>query len=215
MTSEKIISTLTRIETLIKEKDFYSVFDIIEKERAAAEAEIRSQKAKTGGKKSIYSAACRILKNAPATMECLRYAYKNNGFITVCDSFCAVQINENNAPELPELPSEKTYVNIDRIVDGAADACDEPVTLPDVQSLKAFIKIEKAKQKCEKIKTPLIYELKTRNFSVFVNAEFLLNVIECLPGATARAAKPLAALFFESENGRGVLLPARPQKYRT
>lgn len=76
---------------------------------------------------------------------------------------------------------------------------NKPIVLPDIDKLRAYIKIKKAeKSKC------IIFSFG----HVVVNANFLLDMMEALPGAKAYSDENSKhSLYFESEEGVGLLLP--------
>lgn len=193
---------------------------IIHALQEAAEKEQRAEKAKTNGTKTIYTAATRILKNSAAYNQArpaLLYSYNDGTRVNVCDGFSLIQFNAETAPELPALPEKMNYIDAARIMDPATDNADA-VTLPAVNDLKNYIKIEKAKKKAAKDKTAPVYILTTESGrEIHTNAIYLLDVMECLPGATAKANTHsiIKPLYFESENGRGILCPVRPKEGAT
>lgn len=190
--------------------------EIIHALQEAAETEQRAEKAKSNGKKTIYAAAMRVLKNSAAYNQprpALLYSYNDGQHVSVCDGFRLVQFNAETAPELPALPDKMEYVNVARLINDTADNTDA-ATLPAVADLKNYIKIEKAKKKAARDKNAPIYILTTESGQkIYTNANYLLDILECLPGAVAKASTrgPLRAVYFESENGRAMLCTIRPE----
>ena len=43
--------------------------------------------------------------------------------------------------------------------------------------------------------------------NLWVNPQYLLNVMECLPDCKAYAANKISPIYFKSENGDGVVMP--------
>ena len=209
-----IITACQKAKEALKNNMNGNAAEIINALQEAAEMDQRAEKAKTNGKKSIYAAAMRILKNSAAynqTRPALHYSYNDGQRVTICDGFQMIQFNAETAPELPALPADMEYINAARLIDPAAENTDA-VTLPNINDLKNYIKIEKAKQKATKNKDGILFKLITNNQNIiFVNAEYLRNVLKCLPGAVARAHanRPLNCIYFENDNGRGLLMPIR------
>lgn len=219
MTNSEIITACERAKTALEGGYNGNALEIINDLQTAAERAQRAEKAKASGKKTIYTAAARILKNSTAyngvaARESLLYAYNDGERVTICDGFRAVQFNAESAPELPTLPESMDYVDIGRIIKPATANADA-VTLPTVQELKNHIKIEKALKKANKDKTKPLYILTAESgLKIYTDAQYLLDVLECLPGATAAASArgPLYPLYFIADNGRGILCPTKPPK---
>lgn len=215
MKNSEIITACERAKQALKNNLNGNAAEIIHALQEAAETEQRAEKAKTNGTKAIYTAATRILKNSAAYNQArpaLLYSYNDGQRVNVCDGFKLIQFNAETAPELPALPEKMQYIDAARVMDPATENA-AAVTLPGISELKNYIKIEKAKKKAAKDKTAPVYVLTTESGQkVHTNAIYLLDVIECLPGATAKASArgPLYPLYFESENGRGILCPVRP-----
>ena len=210
-----IITACQKAKEALKNNLNGNAAEIIHALQEAAETDQRAEKAKTNGTKTIYTAASRILKNSAAYNQArpaLLYSYNDGQHVNVCDGFRLIQFNAETAPELPALPEKMDYIAAARVMDPATGNADA-VTLPGLSELKNYIKIEKAKKKTAKDKTAPVYILTTESGQkVHTNAIYLLDVMECLPGATAKASArgPLYPLYFESENGRGILCPVRP-----
>lgn len=210
-----IITACEKAKKALKNNLNGNAAEIIRALQEAAETEQRAEKAKTNGAKTIYTAATRILKNSAAynsARPALLYSYNDGQRVNVCDGFKLIQLNAETAPELPALPDKMNYIDAARIMEPATGNADA-VTLPEISELKNYIKIEKAKKKATKDKTAPVYILNTENGQkVHTNAIYLLDVMECLPGATAKASAhgPIYPVYFESENGRGILCPVRP-----
>lgn len=212
-----IITACERAKTAINGGYNGNALEIIHELQTAAEKDQRAEKAKTNGTKTICTAATRILKNSAVynkVRPALLYSYNDGQHVNVCDGFKLIQFNTETAPELPALPEKMEYVDAARLINSAAENTDA-VTLPGISELKNYIKIEKAKKKAAKDKSAPIYILNTESGQkVYTNAFYLLDVMECLPGAATKASArgPLYPLYFESENGRGILCPVRPEE---
>lgn len=184
--------------------------DIIEALKEEAAAEIRREEAKNGGKLNRTKAAERVIKSAKASQpfrECFHGAWTDAaGRQCICDSFQAYRLRE--ALPLEPIPPKESPLDLNRIFtknDG------EPLALPDVGELRAYIKTEKARKKATKNdKTPPLYDF--GDGLPAVNAEYLLTALEILPGCTATASKQYPAtrsIYFESEAGDGIICPVR------
>lgn len=215
-----IITACERAKEALKNNLNGNAAAIIHALQEAAETEQRAEKAKTNGTKTIYTAATRILKNSAAYNQArpaLLYSYNDGQRVNVCDGFKLIQLNAETAPELPALPEKMSYINAARLMDPATDNADA-VTLPGISELKNYIKIEKAKKKAAGDKTAPTYILNTESGrEIHTNALYLLDIMECLPGATAKANahSVIHPVYFESANGRGILCPVRPKEGAT
>ena len=193
----------------LKNGDSRNAAEIIEAMKEEAAAEIRREEAKNGGKLNRTKAAERVIKSAKASQpfrDCFHGFWKDsNGLQCICDSFQAYRLRE--ALPLEPIPPKASTIDLSRIIEPNQGA---PLALPDVGELRAYIKTEKARKKAAKDKTPPLYDF--GDGLPAVNAEYLLNALELLPGCTATAShvRPLAnTIYFKSEAGDGVICPVR------
>ena len=211
MKTDRLLTELRKIEAnlLTDEPAAYIALQNLIDE---VEEEIRDEANRESGKGSIAKAAQSILKMAVKVnngRECLHKAYRTSRSLNVCDGFRAVRFNLDTAPVLPEHPaSYKDYPDIDRII-GSTVNNTVTINVPSRASLVAYIKTEKARLKAKKDKSD-VRLIMTDGYgrAVHVNAEFLLDMLDALPGATVtvdpRRLKT-AMLYFKAENGDGVL----------
>lgn len=174
------------------------------------EADMLIEQSKKSGTKSIVTAANRIIKNA----ELLKRSSVLEGMFTnqtrdgstlycVCDSFVAIRFNDK--PFLPEIDSkhhgqEMQLEQIVKPMDGSKE-----IALPDISELKVYIKTHKIKEKNnpKKVADYLLDE----ELNLWVNPQYLLNAMECLPDCKAYAANRISPIYFKAENGDGVVMP--------
>ena len=173
------------------------------------EADMLIEQSKKSGTKSIVTAANRIIKNAELLKKPLLTGMFTNQtrdgstLYCVCDSYVAIRFNEK--PLLPEI-DEKWHgqeMQLEQIVK-PMDGSNE-ITLPDISELKVYIKTHKIKEKNnpKKVADYLLDE----KLNLWVNPQYLLNVMECLPDCKAYAANRISPIYFEAENGDGVVMP--------
>ena len=173
------------------------------------EADMLIEQSKKSGTKSIVTAANRIIKNAELLKKPLLAGMFTNQtrdgstLYCVCDSFVAIRFNEK--PFLPEI-DEKWHgqeMQLEQIVK-PMDGSNE-ITLPDISELKVYIKTHKIKEKNnpKKVADYLLDE----KLNLWVNPQYLLNVMECLPDCKAYAANRISPIYFKAENGDGVVMP--------
>ena len=175
--------------------------------------DLAAEEMKKAGRGSALTAAKRIIKRAkqinPAK-EAYHGAWMENGMQCICTGCHAIRLR--TPLDGLEDTNGKEHLDLGKTIAEALYATDSALPLPSVAELKAHIKTEKARLKAENKKANHI----TYDFGPdlpWVNAEYLLDLMEVLPGCTAtiksRGAKrnPLA---FRSDAGDGILLPISP-----
>ena len=173
------------------------------------ESDILIEQSKKSGTKSIVTAANRIIKNAESRnnpmLEGMFTNQTRDGstLYCVCDSYVAIRFNEK--PLLSEI-DEKYHgqeMQLEQIVkpmDGSKE-----IALPDISELKVYIKTHKIKEKNndKKVADYLLDE----ELNLWVNPQYLLNAMECLPDCKVYAANRISPIYFKAENGDGVVMP--------
>lgn len=173
------------------------------------EADMLIEQLKKSGTKSIVTAANRIIKNAESRNKPMLEGMFTNQtrdgstLYCVCDSFVAIRFNEK--PLLPEI-DEKYHgqeMQLEQIVkpmDGSKE-----IDLPDISELKVYIKTHKIKEKNnpKKVADYLLDE----ELNLWVNPQYLLNAMECLPDCKAYAANRISPIYIKNENGDGCVCP--------
>ena len=173
------------------------------------EADMLIEQSKKSGAKSIVTAANRIIKNAELRNKPMlagMFANQTRDGSTlycVCDSYVAIRFNDK--PLLPEI-DEKWHgqeMQLEQIVN-PMDGSKE-ISLPDISELKVYIKTHKIKEKNnpKKVADYLLNE----ELNLWVDPQYLLNAMECLPDCKAYAANRISPIYFEAENGDGVVMP--------
>ena len=173
------------------------------------EADMLIEQSKKSGTRSIVTAANRIIKNAESLKKPLLEGMFTNQtrdgstLYCVCDSFVAIRFNEK--PLLPEIDSkyhgqEMSLEQIVKPMDGSKE-----IALPDISELKVYIKTHKIKKKNnpKKVADYLLDE----KLNLWVNPQYLLNAMECLPDCKAYAANRISPIYFKAENGDGCVCP--------
>lgn len=174
------------------------------------ESDMLIEQYKKSGTKSIVTAANRIIKNAESTgKDVLAGMFTNHTrdgstLYCVCDGYVAIRFNEK--PLLPEIDEkyhgqEMQLEYIVRPMDGAKE-----IALSDIAELKVFIKTHKIKEKNnpKKVADYLLNE----ELNLWINPQYLLNAMECLPDCKAYAANRISPIYFKADNGDGVVMPA-------
>lgn len=209
MTTEKLYDTIKGWRDCFDAAGLYLVAKDMDTTLKQLEADMLIEQSKKSGTKSIVGAANRIIKNA----ELWNKLMLNGMFINkdkygeakycVCDGFVAIRFNEK--PLLPEI-DEKYHgqeMQLEQIVkpmDGSKE-----IILPDIGELKVYIKTHKIKEKnnSKKVADYLLDE----ELNLWVNPQYLLNAMECLPNCKAYAANRISPIYFKAENGDGVVMP--------
>lgn len=209
MTTEKLYDTIKGWRDCFDAAGLYLVAKDMDTTLKQLEADMLIEQSKKSGTKSIVSAANRIIKNA----ELWNKLMLNGMFINkdkygeakycVCDGFVAIRFNEK--PLLPEI-DEKYHgqeMQLEQIVkpmDGSKE-----IELPDIAELKMFIKTHKIKEKNnpKKVADYLLNE----ELNLWVNPQYLLNAMECLPDCKAYAANRISPIYVKAENGDGCVCP--------
>ena len=173
------------------------------------EDDILIDQSKKSGTKSIVTAANRIIKNAELRKKPILEGMFTNQtkdgstLYCVCDSYVAIRFNEK--PLLPEI-DEKWHgqeMQLEQIVKPMDDS--KEISLPNISELKVYIKTHKIKEKNnpKKVADYLLNE----ELNLWVNPQYLLNAMECLPDCKAYAANRISPIYFKAENGDGVVMP--------
>lgn len=169
------------------------------------ESDMLIEQYKKSGTKSIVTAANRIIKNAESTgRDMLMGMFENKDKCgetkyCICDSFVAIRFNEK--PPLPEIDKKwhGQEMQLEQIVRPTYDS--KEIVLPDISELKVYIKTHKIKEKNnpKKVDDYLLDE----ELGLWVNPQYLLNAMECLPDCKAYAANRISPIYFKAENGDG------------
>lgn len=177
---------------------------------ATVERDISRENAKKSGSLSRLKAAERVIKSAKKQPRpALHGAWIADGMQYICDAYRAARFPE--PLPLEKIPENIPPIDAARFFSDASKNAGECLNLPDIGTLKAYIKSEKAARKAEKNKTPLAWDFGENLPDV--DAEFLLDFLEMFPDATAIANKtrPLwGMIYFSAPDGaEGVLLPVK------
>ena len=173
------------------------------------EIDMLIEQSKKSGTKSTVTAANRIIKNAKLRNKPMLEGMFTNQtrdgstLYCVCDGYVAIRFNEK--PLLPEI-DEKWHgqeMNLEYVVN-PTDGSKE-ITLPDIGELKVYIKTHKIKEKNnpKKVADYLLDE----ELNLWINPQYLLNAMECLPDCKAYAANRISPIYVKAENGDGVVMP--------
>lgn len=209
MTTEKLYDTIKTWRDSVTAEGMIATGAEMDNVLKQLESDMLIEQSKKSGTKSIVTAANRIIKNAESTgKDVLAGMFENKDRYgetkyCVCDGFVAIRFNEK--PFLPEI-DEKYHgqeMQLEYIVKPMDDS--KEITLPDISELKVYIKTHKIKEKNNprKVADYLLNE----ELNLWVNPQYLLNAMECLPDCKAYAANRISQIYFKAENGDGVVMP--------
>ena len=209
MTTEKLYDIIKSWRDSCDTAGLYLVANDMNITLKQLEADMLIEQSKKSGTKSIVTAANRIIKNAESLKKPLlagmftNHTRDGSTLYCVCDSYVAIRFNEK--PLLPEIDEKYNgqEMHLEQIVkpmDGSKE-----ITLPDIGELKVYIKTHKIKEKNnpKKVADYLLNE----ELNLWVNPQYLLNAMECLPDCKAYAANRVSPIYFKAENGDGVVMP--------
>lgn len=209
MTTEKLYDTIKGWRDSCNTAGLYLVAKDMDITLKQLETDMLIKQSKKSGTKSIVTAANRIIKNAEShNKPMLEGMFTNqtkdgSTLYCVCDGFVTIRFNEK--PLLPEIDSKYRgqEMQLEQIVRPIYDS--EEIVLPDIGELKVYIKTHKIKEKNnpKKIADYLLNE----ELNLWVNPQYLLNAMECLPDCKAYAANRISPIYFRAENGDGVVMP--------
>ena len=209
MTTEKLYDIIKSWSVRIHDEGFLMMENEMLDVLKSLESDMLIEQSKKSGTKSIVTAANRIIKNAESRNKPMLEGMFTNQtrdgstLYCVCDSYVAIRFNEK--PLLPEI-DEKYHgqeMQLEQIVkpmDGSKE-----IALPDIGELKVYIKTHKIKEKNndKKVADYLLDE----ELNLWVNPQYLLNAMECLPDCKAYAANRISPIYFKAENGDGCVCP--------
>ncbi len=209
MTNEKLYDTIKAWRDSVTAEGMIRMEREMNAVLKQLEADMLMEQSKKSGTKSIVTAANRIIKNAESLNKPVLVGMFTNQtrdgstLYCVCDSFVAIRFNEK--PLLPEIDSKYhgQEIQLEQIVkpmDGS-----KGIVLPYISELKVFIKTHKIKEKNnpKKVADYLLDE----ELNLWVNPQYLLNAMECLPDCKACAGNSVSPVYVEAENGDGVVMP--------
>ena len=211
MTTEKLYDVIKAWSDYVKAEGMIGMSCEMNDILKQLEADMLIEQSKKSGTKSIVTAANRIIKNAESlnkpVLEGMFTNQTRDGstLYCVCDFFVAVRFNEK--PFLPEIDEEwhGQEMQLEHIV-RKPDFCKE-ITLPDISELKVYIKTHEIKEKNnpKKVADYLLDE----ELNLWVNPQYLLNAMECLPDCKAYATNSISPIYVMAENGDGCVCPVK------
>lgn len=173
--------------------------------------------ARASGRGSARVAANRIIKNAICCQprESLHGAWMQDGKQCICDGYHAV-ILDSEIPGLPQVKEDMEKMPLESVFKPLRAHAGARLSLPTTGELKAAIRLHKAEEKAKKAsknRKPATWDF-GKDLPT-VNAEYLLDMLELLPGCTATVSesRPISStIYFQAEGvGEGCLCPTRKE----
>ena len=209
MTTERLYDTIKTWRDSVTAEGMIDTGAEMDNVLKQLEADMLIEQSKKSGTKSIVTAANRIIKNAELRNKPILAGMFTNQtrdgstLYCVCDSYVAIRFNEK--PLLSEIDSKYhgQEMQLEQIVKPMDDS--KEISLPNISELKVYIKTHKIKEKNnpKKVADYLLNE----ELNLWVNPQYLLNAMECLPDCKAYAANRISQIYFKAENGDGVVMP--------
>ena len=168
---------------------------------------------KSAASASVVAAAKRICKSALASsIPGLQGMFFQNGYYCLCDGYRILRL-KSDVTALPRIRDGSTPPDVEKIMKPEIELASHELVLPDLADLKCYLARWKAT--CGK-NEPVAYAI--LNAELFVNPQFLLDMMQALPYAKAyinpdRIGRGM--IYFKAANGDGVLLPVHPNAART
>lgn len=179
--------------------------------------DIAAESCKAAGRSGALNAAKRIIKSAKSKSKTYTHgSWMEGDKQCYCDGYRGVRLKE--ALPTDPVPETEITMTLANVVNPARENAGAVLNLPTISELKAHIKIEKAMNKGKAGKVGKGLNGATWDFGEglpMVDATFLLDMLELLPGCKAVGSKvrpELGPIYFESDAGDGVLLPVRKVK---
>ena len=151
--------------------------------------------------KTVFSAVKRIYENNGDMRPAFYGIFQTGKKWAVCDGYRAVRLN-SDIPELEHVAPEAVQ-SLGRLIDGAKK--EEALELPSVADVKAWIAAHGGKKYATIKPMPL-------GGLTAVNALYLLDMLQALENVRAYIpGSDYEAIYFEGDNGDGILLPVRTE----
>lgn len=196
--AEKVISDTS---------DFLNCFNPFYESAAALLLDAKTRMDKYTSSASVVSAVKRIVKAAlEGANQSLQGMMFQNGMYCVCAGYRILRLKEDVAC-VKHIQATEHTPDLSHLVKDAADTATHQINLPSELDVKTYI------ARCKAVagnKHTYSYQLSE---NVYVNPRYLLDMLQALPGCECwvyaeRAGK--TPIYFNADNGDGVLIPDRP-----
>lgn len=230
MKPEKILEIITRAADALPEDDralfqlmkkapylhnvSYSAGAILGEFANILEREISTNSAKKSGRLTQRRALERIYKATVAKNADCRPAmagtFEQDNARCLCDGYRAIRIKSQDV-EMPASAMPGDPMDLSPIFDGMVSR--PPVSLPSAEWLRAEIKIAAANARGQGVKPSrfgAIAKIHAVQGPVYINAQYLLDMLESVPDyTTATAGTTYAPVYIAGAEGDALVLPIR------
>ena len=154
--------------------------------------------------RAAVAAVNRIYKNCNEARPTMRGLFAYGERFVICDGFRLLRLT-SDISSIPHVENDFDVASVMKDIGPTA----ETLQLPSIGELRAHMAAKKVK--CGKKLIPGPYLL---DGFIYVNPQYLIDMIQALPGCTAYKPKnQTAPIYFAAPNGDdGILLPVRPPK---
>ena len=150
----------------------------------------------------------RIYNSCPASRPAMDGFFRSGDMWALCDGCRFVRLHDKpgSIPEAPQAPGDTPPIDLEKTAQQALVGAED-VELPPAGQIKAYIAEQKARHGTKKNRWERYEALP----GWWCDPQFLLNLVQALPGAAAvKAPGPYKPVYLKSENGDGLLLPCKP-----
>ena len=154
--------------------------------------------------RAAVAAVTRIYKNCNDARPTMRGLFAYGDRFVICDGYRLLRLTS----DISSVPHVENDFDVASVMKGIGPTA-KTLQLPTIGELRAHMAA--AKVRCGKKMIPGPYLL---DGFIYVNPQYLIDMIQALPGCTAYKPKnQTSAIYFEAPNGDdGILLPVRPPK---
>lgn len=181
------------------------------------EEDATKEAAKKGGRGGQYRALGRVVSSAidnqPGCPGLHGTVQTASGARAVCDGYRAVRISNPDTQTPRPIPENVEPMDLDAVFSGVDNRTDaRPAGLPDAAALRVQLEAGRAEFRARTgkpgTKYKALWAISAGPVTIYANAQFLLDMLEALPGAECSAGgQPYAPLYFIAPDGDGLLLP--------
>ncbi len=152
--------------------------------------------------RTAVAAVTRIYKGCNASRPNMRGIFSYGDRFVICDGFRLLRLTN----DISSIPHVKNDFNVDFAMKNIGPTA-ETLQLPTVGEIRAHMATKKFKRGKK-----VAYASYLLDDYVYVNPQYLIDMIQALPGCTAyKPCNNISPIYFEAPNiGDGILLPVRP-----
>lgn len=191
MTNEAMLKLVSEIQ----EQGNFDWFKLL-KIKKELEEDVLKDAARASGSSKSQQTAAKILKKCDR--EKLQKAWIEDGIQYFLDGYMGFALNKH----LPLPLCEEKPFDISSMIQGAKRQNDKELSLPSQAEILGYVKVKKAEGQKNQF-------WDFGEGMPYVDAQRLYDMIAILPNASVSWHSPVNSLYFQAENGEGILMPAR------